>query len=90
MQVFWTREGKGWGIQTLEDLPKGAFLFEYVGEVLTNSELHRRNSKRLNDSHHYPVTLDSDWVTEEILNDNDALCLDGTYHGNVARFLNHR
>lgn len=40
LQVFMTSEGKGWGLRTLEDLPKGAFVCEYVGEVITNTELY--------------------------------------------------
>ncbi|KAL6210047.1 hypothetical protein ACLB2K_020985 [Fragaria x ananassa] len=40
--------------------------------------------------HTYPVILDADWGSEQILRDDDALCLDATLHGNVARFINHR
>ncbi|CAH1447249.1 unnamed protein product [Lactuca virosa] len=49
LQVFMTPGGKGWGLRTLEDLPK-----------------------------------------ESELKDEEALCLDATYYGNVARFINHR
>lgn len=81
--------GKGWGIRTLEDLPKGAFVCEYVGEILTNSELFDRNM-RSTSSHAYPVLLDADWGAEKVLKDEEALCLDATFYGNVARFINHR
>ncbi|GMI84626.1 SET DOMAIN PROTEIN 31 [Hibiscus trionum] len=91
LQVFWTREGKGWGVKTLQDLPKGTFVCEYVGEILTNTELFERNSKASGDERHtYPVTLDADWGSEKILKDEEALCLDATFCGNVARFINHR
>ncbi|PRQ41680.1 putative histone-lysine N-methyltransferase chromatin remodeling SET family [Rosa chinensis] len=91
LQVFWTSQGKGWGVRTLEVLEKGSFVCEYVGEILTNTELYNRNMKSNgNDRHTYPVTLDADWGSEQILRDEDALCLDGTLHGNVARFINHR
>ncbi|KAL4339518.1 hypothetical protein GQ457_08G013390 [Hibiscus cannabinus] len=91
LQVFWTREGKGWGVKTLRDLPKGTFVCEYVGEILTNTELFVRNSKGSGDERHtYPVTLDADWGSEKILKDEEALCLDATLCGNVARFINHR
>lgn len=84
-------EKKGWGLRTLEDLPKGAFVCEYVGEILTNSELFDRVSKSpKGEEHSYPVLLDADWVTEGVLKDEEALCLDATYYGNVARFINHR
>ncbi|KAF6168842.1 hypothetical protein GIB67_041726 [Kingdonia uniflora] len=89
--VFLTSEGKGWGLRTLEDLPKGTFVCEYVGEVLTNNELHERN--RLSNGktrHTYPVLLDADWGSEGVLKDEEALCLDATVYGNVARFINHR
>ncbi|CAI9774394.1 unnamed protein product [Fraxinus pennsylvanica] len=90
LQVFMTPGGKGWGLRTLEDLPKGAFVCEYVGEVLTNAELYDRVRSSKGEEHSYPVLLDADWGSEVVLKDEDALCLDATYYGNVARFINHR
>ncbi|AES61229.2 histone-lysine N-methyltransferase SUVR2-like protein [Medicago truncatula] len=91
LQVFLTQEGKGWGVRTLEDLPKGSFVCEYAGEILTNSELYDRIVYSTgNDRHTYPVTLDADWGSEVGLQDEEALCLDATNNGNVARFINHR
>ncbi|XP_016470763.1 putative inactive histone-lysine N-methyltransferase SUVR2 isoform X1 [Nicotiana tabacum] len=91
LQVFMTSEGKGWGLRTLEDLPLGAFVCEYVGEILTNSELFDRVSQSPNgEEHSYPVLLDADWGSEGVLKDEEALCLDATFYGNVARFINHR
>ncbi|XP_061945620.1 probable inactive histone-lysine N-methyltransferase SUVR2 isoform X3 [Populus nigra] len=31
-----------------------------------------------------------DWGSEKVLRDEEALCLDATFSGNVARFINHR
>jgi len=31
--VFWTLEGKGWGIQPLEDIKASSFVFEFVGHI---------------------------------------------------------
>lgn len=91
LQVFMTNGGKGWGVRTLEDLPKGAFVCEYVGEVLTNTELYNRVSQSLKkDEYAHPVLLDADWGGEGEIKDEEALCLDATYYGNVARFINHR
>ncbi|XP_055813115.1 probable inactive histone-lysine N-methyltransferase SUVR2 isoform X3 [Solanum dulcamara] len=90
LQVFMTSEGKGWGLRTLEDLPRGAFVCEYVGEVLTNVELFDRVSRSPNgEEHYYPALLDADWGSEGVLKDEEALCLDATFFGNVARFINH-
>ncbi|KAI9180990.1 hypothetical protein LWI28_010023 [Acer negundo] len=58
LQVFFTPEGKGWGLRTLEKLPK--------------------------------VLLDAYWVPKGVSKEEEALCLDATNFGNVARFLNHR
>lgn len=86
-----TPEGKGWGVRTLEDLPKGSFVCEYVGELLTNAELFGRVFKRpKGEKHSYNVLLDAGWVAGGELKDEEALCLDATYYGNVARFINHR
>lgn len=91
LQVFLTPEEKGWGVRTLEGIPRGAFVCEYVGEILTNTELYNRNTERMCDEkHHYPVLLDADWCSEGVLKDEEALCLDATHYGNLARFINHR
>ncbi|KAJ1269724.1 hypothetical protein BS78_07G232900 [Paspalum vaginatum] len=90
LQVFFTREGKGWGLRALEDLPKGAFICEYAGEILTSAELYERavDSAR-NGKHMHQVLLDANWGSEGILRDEEALGLDGTFYGNIGRFINH-
>ncbi|XP_047320867.1 probable inactive histone-lysine N-methyltransferase SUVR2 [Impatiens glandulifera] len=94
LQVFMTPEGRGWGLRTLQDLPKGAFVCEYVGEILTNEEFYKRASARANseEAHAYHVLLDADWSCAEkrILKDEKALCLDSSRYGNISRFINHR
>ena len=90
-QVFWTEGGKGWGVRTLEHLPAGTFVCEYVGEILTNLEMWHRNKDVYRTAKHtFALQLDADWCSEQILKDEEALCLDGTFYGNVARFINHR
>ncbi|CAI5488527.1 unnamed protein product, partial [Closterium sp. Naga37s-1] len=83
--------GKGWGVRTLERLPRGAFVFEYAGEVVTNTEMDERNQRQArNQRGTFPIYLDADWAAEGGLTDDEALCLDATQLGNVARFVNHR
>ncbi|KAJ6333927.1 hypothetical protein OIU78_010929 [Salix suchowensis] len=93
LQVFFTPEGKGWGLRTLELLPKGTFVCEYAGEILTTKEFYERKMQRATsnktEKHGYPVVLDADWCLK-VVNDEKALCLDATFYGNVARFINHR
>lgn len=90
LQVFMTPNGKGWGLRTLEDLPKGTFVCEFAGEILTTKELYTRVSLSSNtEKHEFPVCLDADW-TGKVMKEEQALCLDAVYYGNVARFINHR
>lgn len=84
-----TSEGKGWGLRTLNDLPKGAFVCEYLGEILTNMEANKRNLNTTEGGKMYQVLLDSGWDTTSF-KDDEALCLDTTHYANVARFINHR
>lgn len=76
---------KQWGIRTLEDLPRGAFVFEYVGQIVSSQEMSTRPFLGK-----YAMDLDADWRSEQKLTDDEALCLDATKCGNVSRFLNHR
>lgn len=78
LQVFMTPE-KGWGLRTLEDIPKGTFVCEYVGEIVTNTELFERNTKMSGrEKYKCPVLLDADWGSKGVLRDEEALCLDAT------------
>ncbi|XP_040377012.1 probable inactive histone-lysine N-methyltransferase SUVR2 isoform X2 [Oryza brachyantha] len=91
LQVFLTPGKKGWGLRSTEELPRGAFVCEYVGEILTNIELYDRTIQKTGKAKHtYPLLLDADWGTEGVLKDEEALCLDATFYGNIARFINHR
>lgn len=88
IEVFHTGE-RGWGIRATKAIPRGAFVFELSGEIVTNAEMDVRNFAVWKGPS-YGLQLDADWATEKILDDNSALCLDSTFFGNVARFLNHR
>lgn len=89
VEVFHT--GKtGWGVRAQERIPKGAFVFEMTGEILTNAEAMVRNDEALDGATDYSVQIDADWVLEELADDNTALNIDASRFGNVARFLNHR
>ena len=90
IEVFWAGE-KGWGMRTKKKISKGTFLFEYVGEIVTNSELMRRRAiSKLGKLEAFALALDADWKSKQVVNDDMALCIDSTFGGNVSRFLNHR
>lgn len=43
MQIFECEEkDKGWGVRSLAKIPRGGFVSEYTGEILTSIEAQRR------------------------------------------------
>lgn len=90
IQVFWTGD-KGWGVRSKKFIPKGTFVFEYVGKIVTDAELqHRRALGRLGKSEAYTMALNATWKPEEDYPNNVGFCIDATNFSNVTRFLNHR
>ena len=48
MQVFRTY-GMGWGVKAMTEIPKGSFICEYVGELISDSEADTREDSYLFD-----------------------------------------
>lgn len=79
-KLQWLRCGKkGYGLQLLEDISKGQFLIEYVGEVLDMHAYEARQKEyALNGHRHfYFMTL------------NGSEVIDACGKGNLGRFINH-
>lgn len=74
LQLFRT-SGKGWGVRTLQSIPKGTFVCEYIGEILSDSEADQRE--------------DDSYLFDLENRDGETFCLDARYYGNVSRFVNH-
>lgn len=92
LQLRYFGKGKGWGVRSVEAIPKGAFVLEYAGEVMTNAEQEARNKQRARDgqmTQHFAVQLDACYASERVASDKEALVLDATYMGNLGRFINH-
>jgi hypothetical protein len=72
-------EKKGYGLLALADLPTGAFVFEYVGEVIPRKTFLRRAKVYAQEGHRhfYFMSLQKDEV------------IDAQRKGGVARFINH-
>ncbi|KAF5749066.1 histone-lysine N-methyltransferase ASHH2 [Tripterygium wilfordii] len=76
----WVRCGKkGFGLQLQEDISKGQFLIEYVGEVLDMHayEARQREYAAKGHKHFYFMTL------------NGGEVIDACAKGNLGRFINH-
>uniref|UniRef100_A0A8C2KA71 Histone-lysine N-methyltransferase NSD3 n=1 Tax=Cyprinus carpio TaxID=7962 RepID=A0A8C2KA71_CYPCA len=71
--------GRGWGLMTKQDLKKGDFVMEYVGELIDSEECKQR-IRHANENHvtnFYMLTLTKDRV------------IDAGPKGNLSRFMNH-
>ncbi|XP_024155223.2 histone-lysine N-methyltransferase EHMT1 isoform X5 [Oryzias melastigma] len=74
LQLFRTRK-KGWGVRAQQDIPKGTFVCEYVGEIISEAEADMRQIDA------YLFSLDD--------KPQDLYCIDARFYGNISRFLNH-
>ncbi|XP_032905138.1 histone-lysine N-methyltransferase EHMT1 isoform X3 [Amblyraja radiata] len=74
LQAYRTQK-MGWGVRSLQDIPKGNFICEYVGELITDAEADVRED----DS--YLFDLDN--------KEGEVYCIDARYYGNISRFVNH-
>ncbi|XP_037656530.1 histone-lysine N-methyltransferase SETMAR [Choloepus didactylus] len=84
LQVFKT-DKKGWGLRTLEFIPRGKFVCEYAGEVLGFSEVQRRIQLQTIHDSNYIIAIREHVYNGQVM----ETFVDPTYRGNIGRFLNH-
>lgn len=78
IQSFKT-SARGWGLQALQDIKKGEFVIEYVGELIDDEEFRKRldHAHDMKEENFYFLTIDKD------------IMIDAGPKGNLARFMNH-
>lgn len=59
------KAGNGFGIFALEEIPKGEYVLEYTGEIITDEEADRRESK-------YLIDAEDGWVIDGTGRENFA------------------
>jgi hypothetical protein len=73
--------GKGWGLATLQDIPKGGLVLEYAGEIIGEAAKETRlvewNKEHPNDPNFYVMALSGGWY------------IDAREYANMSRFINH-
>ncbi|XP_077283564.1 suppressor of variegation 3-9 [Arctopsyche grandis] len=80
--IFRTPNGRGWGVKTLQRIPKGQFVCSYVGELITSKEADARG--KIYDAQNRTYLFDLDF------NCDDAIySLDAARFGNISHFINH-
>ncbi|KAL6659084.1 hypothetical protein ACP70R_003124 [Stipagrostis hirtigluma subsp. patula] len=97
LQVFKTKS-MGWGVRSLDFIPSGSFVCEYIGELLEDEEA----QKRMNDEYlfgignnYYDDRWEGLWKTIPSLrsgpseDEENVFTVDAMKMGNLARFINH-
>ncbi|RVE72444.1 hypothetical protein OJAV_G00042520 [Oryzias javanicus] len=84
LEIFRT-SSRGCGVRTLQQIPRGTFVCEYAGEVVSFAEARRRQLNQSAEENNYIIAVmehaGSGSVTKTFV--------DPTRVGNVGRFLNH-
>ncbi|KAI6218360.1 putative histone-lysine N-methyltransferase set-23 [Aphelenchoides fujianensis] len=86
VEPFLAPNGKGLGLRAGERIPRGRFVIEYAGEIVSAEEANERcrRYKAAGQEHHYIFTLkehSGDSCTQTFI--------DATKKGNLARLINH-
>lgn len=100
LEIFKTRS-RGWGARSLNSIPSGSFICEYVGELLQDSEAEQRS----NDDYLFDIghNYDDKSLWEGLPNlipglqsssncdtvEDVGFTIDAAKYGNVGRFINH-
>lgn len=82
LEVYYCSSEKGFGVRAAEEIPRGTFVCEYVGEILNEDEVERRAA--LNHDRNYTLTV-REYSDGGII----TTFVDPRYRGNIARFINH-
>ncbi|XP_076603294.1 histone-lysine N-methyltransferase SETMAR [Chaetodon auriga] len=84
LEVYSTKN-KGWAVRTLEAIPRGTFVCEYAGEVISLEEARRRQLAQRSEDNNYIIAVREHAGTGSIT----ETFVDPAMVGNVGRFLNH-
>lgn len=96
LQLFKDKQ-KGWGLRALHDLPRGTFICQYIGELLTSDQGHER-AQTMDDKYQtsldlikqirYATNDDTD-EDEDDDDDEEPYVIDGSLYSNLGKYFNH-
>ncbi|KAI7886950.1 SET domain-containing protein [Lichtheimia hyalospora FSU 10163] len=78
LEPFQTMQGRGWGLRTLIDIPKGRLITEYCGEIITQDMCDQRMRTTYKNKQNF-----------YFLEYSPGLVIDAGIKGSQARFINH-
>lgn len=85
MLEVYSTGNRGWGVRTLEPIPRGTFVCEYAGEVISFEEARHRQLTQGPEENNYIIAIREHAGTGSIT----ETFVDPALVGNVGRFLNH-
>ena len=80
--LFFTTNGKGWGVKTDSSIENGMFVMEYMGEVITSKEAEKRGK-------HYDAEGATYLFDLDFNDSNNIYTIDAKHYGNLSHFVNH-
>jgi histone-lysine N-methyltransferase SUV39H len=92
LEIFMTKDGRGWGLKCMVKLRKGQFIDCYFGEIITDGEALAREDTTGRSKNSYLFNLDKfkDMIEDaQLENEMEMYVVDGELWGGPARFINH-
>ena len=97
LQLF-NDKNKGWSLRTLHDIPRGTFICQYAGELITSDQGHER-AQTMDDKYqtsldlvkqiHYDVNHDDVIDDDDDDDDDEPYVIDGSLYSNLGKYFNH-
>lgn len=85
LMITRSKSKSGWGVKTMEFIPKGSFVCEYVGTVISDPKVAEMRGLQCDQEHEsYLFDLDAYEIP-----DGKMLTVDSLTEGNVAKYINH-
>eukprot|EP01119_Soliformovum_irregulare_P020388 TRINITY_DN6594_c0_g1_i1.p1 TRINITY_DN6594_c0_g1~~TRINITY_DN6594_c0_g1_i1.p1 ORF type:complete len:439 (+),score=74.60 TRINITY_DN6594_c0_g1_i1:653-1969(+) len=82
LEIFKTAD-RGWGVRAQVEIPRGSFVIEYVGEIISPKEAKKRAPQY--DRNRCSYLYDLDFAVDK----KSCYSIDAYGYGNVSRFINH-
>ena len=87
LELFKTK-AKGWGVRAADPIPRGAFIDEYLGELISEQEADRRGVIYDKNKCSYLFDLDHQ-VDKSNANDCSLYTIKAACYASITRYINH-
>lgn len=81
--IFKTKNGRGWGVKTMQNIKAGTYVSTYLGELINHDEAEKRGRE-------YDVIGNTYLFDLDYADSDTCYTVDAAHYGNVSHFINHR